>query len=78
VNLIGEEATVISAADPTMKGRKGTVVLETANTLLIDSGPKRFTVQKKGTTLRLARTGSVVRGDQVNGRLEDRLGARKK
>ncbi len=77
MNIIGEQATILKAADPSKNGRKGQVVLETANTVLLSSGTRRFTVEKKGTVFLLDGTARPVIGDDLKGRLEDRLRSKK-
>jgi RNase P/RNase MRP subunit p29 len=73
VNLIGEKLTVLSSSDPTKVGRTGRVMLETANTLLLDSGGKMIRMEKEGSAFRLLGSGKVVTGSEVAGRLQDRL-----
>ncbi len=68
--------TIIDAADKTKKDKSGTVVLETARTLLIESGDRRIRVEKEGTLFVLAGSGETVVGSEIKGRLEDRLGRR--
>ena len=76
MSVIGQDVTVARADDPTKVGRKGVVVLETANTLLLQSGDARCRVEKQGSVFLLGRSGDVVNGDEIAGRLEDRLGGR--
>jgi RNase P/RNase MRP subunit p29 len=78
VNIIGVEVTVVKANDPTKTGRMGEVVLETANTVLLSTGKSSLTVEKKGTTLLLSKSKATVSGEDIDGRLEDRLRSRKK
>jgi RNase P/RNase MRP subunit p29 len=78
VNVIGEKVSVASSRDPTKVGASGVVLVETAKTLYIDTGAKKLTVEKAGQVFVLSRTGEVVIGDQLMGRPEDRIGARKK
>jgi RNase P/RNase MRP subunit p29 len=76
--IVGEDVTVVSSRDPGLRGRSGKVLLETANTLLLDTPGRRSTVPKAGSAFSLNSTGSVLTGDELKGRLEDRLGARKR
>jgi RNase P/RNase MRP subunit p29 len=78
MNLLGEKVTVVRASDPTKKGRRGEVVLETANTVLMSSGNKRFAVEKKGTTFLIVSSGTEVPGEDIAGRLEDRLRSKRR
>ncbi len=79
MNMIGEAVAVLHARDPTMSGTRGKAVLETANTVvLLSSKGRRLTVQKKGTVFLLSPSGTVVAGDDITGRLEDRLRERKR
>ena len=78
MSVVGEEVTVMDSSDSSMKGRKGEVVLETANTLLLHSSDRTFTVVKAGSVLLLERSRQVVTGEDLAGRLEDRLRVRKK
>ena len=76
MNLIGERLTVVSSTDPTKMGKTGLVVLETANTLVIDFGPRRIRVEKAGAVFQISGSGKVLAGADIAGRLEDRWGAR--
>lgn len=78
MSLVGEEVTVVGSSDPTKNGRKGEVVLETANTLLVRSGGRTITLPKAGSVLLLQRSREVVDCGEVHGRLEDRLRVRKR
>ena len=74
MNLIGEQMIVLSSSDPTKVGREGRVLLETAKTLLVESGGRTFRVEKSGSAFKLTSSGRVLTGDDVAGRLEDRWG----
>lgn len=76
MNVIGERLTVLTSPDPTKTGRTGRVVLETANTLLIDSGGKTVRIEKPRTAFMLLDSRKVVTGEDIAGRLQDRLGRR--
>ncbi len=77
MNVIGETMTVLSSTDPTKTGMKGKVVLDTANTLLIDAGNRMLRIEKSGSAFLIHSTGQVVTGSDISGRLEDRLGRRR-
>lgn len=72
--IVGERVKVLNASDPTQIGVRGEVVLESANTIVIEDEGKMKRVQKKGTVLQLRDDREVLRGDELLGRLEDRLG----
>jgi len=73
--IIGEDVRVAGARDSVLLGLRGKVVLETMHTLTIRAGENRKIVLPKiGTALRLA-DGTILLGDDLEGRLEDRIGA---
>jgi len=74
MNVIGEKLTVLTSSDPTKSGRSGRVLLETANTLLIDEGGRTLRVEKAGAAFLMIDSGKVVTGPDIAGRLQDRLG----
>lgn len=74
MNVIGERVTVLTSPDPTKTGVTGRVVLDTANTLLIDSGVRTLRVEKSGSAFLLLDSGKVVTGPDIAGRLQDRWG----
>jgi RNase P/RNase MRP subunit p29 len=76
VNVIGERLTVLTSSDPTKAGKRGLVVLETAKTLLLDTGTRVVRVEKSGSAFLLNRTKRVVTGSDIEGRLQDRWGRR--
>ncbi len=76
MNIIGERVIVLTSSDPTIAGRTGRVVLETAETLLLDSGGRTIRVEKSGAAFKLLGSGKVLTGSDIAGRLEDRLGKR--
>jgi RNase P/RNase MRP subunit p29 len=77
MNLVGQSVFVVGASDPTMAGLRGVVVLETARTLVLQEDTKYLRIQKKGTVLMLADSKENIAGDDIQGRLEDRLRANK-
>ncbi len=78
MSIVGETVTIMDSKDPTKKGRRGEVVLETAKTLLLRTPGGRITVEKLGTVMALAGTDEVLAGDDLAGRLEDRLRERRR
>jgi len=77
MNMIGERMTVLSSPDPTKTGRTGRVVLETANTVIVDTGGRTVRIEKSGSAFMLLDSGKVVTGPDVAGRPQDRIGRRK-
>ncbi|TMP96726.1 MAG: ribonuclease P protein subunit [Thaumarchaeota archaeon] len=49
------------------------MVLERSKTLLLESQGRRLTIQKLGTVIELAGKGEVIRGDDILGRVEERI-----
>ena len=76
MNVIGETLTVLTSADPTKAGITGRVLLETLNTLVIDSGGRTLRVEKAGSAFMLVESGKVLTGSDIAGRLQDRWGRR--
>jgi RNase P/RNase MRP subunit p29 len=71
--IIGEDVRVAAARDAVLLGLKGKVVLETMHTLTIRTDTKRKVVlPKTGSALELS-SGTIVIGDDLEGRLEDRI-----
>ncbi len=71
--IIGEDVRVAAARNAALLGLKGKVVLETMQTLTIRTPANRkVTLIKSGSALELA-GGAIVLGDDLKGRLEDRL-----
>ena len=77
MNVVGMTVTVLSSKDPTKQGRSGVVLLETANTLLLGENGKEVRVEKMGTAFMVQESREVVTGDDISGRLEDRLGRKR-
>jgi len=77
MNIIGEKLTVLTSSDPTKEGRTGRVLLETSQTLLLETGHKTVRVEKEGSAFMLVSSGKVVTGADIYGRLADRLGRRR-
>ena len=78
MSLIGKKVAIAGSTDPTKIGKSGSVVMETAKTLLIDTGGRVVRVEKHGTALSVSGSGEVLLGDDVSGRPEERLGGRRK
>ena len=78
MNVIGERVTVLGSSDPTQIGISGTAVMETLNTLLLDVGGRKLRLAKEGSAFRLLPGGAILTGADIRGRLEDRLGRRKR
>jgi len=71
--IIGEDVRVAAARDTVLLGLKGKVVMESMHTLTIKTGAKRkVTLPKAGSALELS-TGTILIGDDLEGRLEDRI-----
>lgn len=73
MNLIGRRVKVLVATDPTQVGLSGELLLEMSKTLQLESLGRRLTIQKLGTVIELAGTGEVIRGDDILGRVEERI-----
>ncbi len=73
MNLIGRRVKILVATDPTQVGLSGELVLERSKTLLLESHGRRLTIQKLGTVIELGARGEVIRGDDVLGRVEERI-----
>ena len=71
--IIGEDVRVAAARDKVLLGLRGMVVLETMHTLTIRTDSKRkITLPKAGSALQLS-GGEILLGDDLKGRLEDRI-----
>ena len=73
MNLIGRRVKILVATDPNQVGLSGELVLERSKTLLLESQGRRLTIQKLGTVIELGARGEVIRGDDVLGRVEERI-----
>ena len=73
MNLIGRRVKILVATDPTQVGLSGELVLERSKTLLLESHGRRLTIQKLGTVIELAERGDIIRGDEILGRVEERI-----
>ena len=78
MNLIGARVKVVSSSDPSKRRLSGKVALETANTLLLDLGSRILRVEKSGLVIQELSTGTILSGEDIAGRLEDRWGGRRR
>jgi RNase P/RNase MRP subunit p29 len=76
MNVIGERLAVVSSTDPSKVGRIGTVLLDTARTLILDSNGTTLRVEKAGSVFQCCDSKRIITGAEVSGRLEDRWGIR--
>jgi len=76
VNVVGEMLTVLTSKDPTKTGRSGRVLIDTANTLLLDEGGRAIRVEKAGGAFMIMGSGKILTGTDIAGRLQDRIGRR--
>lgn len=76
MSIVGTRAVIIDSKDGTKPGRKGEIVLETAKTLLLKTAEGTITIEKAGTVLRVEGDDEPLVGDDILGRLEDRLRGR--
>ncbi len=72
-HLIGRRVKILVATDPTQVGLSGELVLERSKTLLLESHGRRLTIQKLGTVIELAGSREVIRGDEILGRVDERI-----
>lgn len=73
MSVVGSRATVVDCKDESVRGRKGEVVLETSKTLLLRTSEGTITVEKAGTVLQVEGDDEPLLGDDILGRLEDRI-----
>lgn len=73
--IVGQDVRVAAARDAVLLGLKGKVVLETMHTITIRTdGKRKVVLPKKGSALELS-AGAILIGDDLEGRLEDRIAA---
>ncbi len=71
--IIGEDVRIAAARDTVLLGLRGKVVLETMHTITIITEAKRkVTLPKAGSAVQLP-DGRILLGDDIKGRLEDRI-----
>lgn len=73
MRVLGMDVAVVQCSNPAMVGVHGTVALESMRMLTIVSGDRKVKVAKAGTVLRLRQGEKLVIGDEMIGRIEDRL-----
>lgn len=72
--LIGEEMEVVDSKNKSNLGLKGKIIDETKMTLRIkDFHGKEKILFKNNLTLRLVKSGQVLRGKEISGRPEERI-----
>ena len=76
MNVVGEMLTVLTSKDPTKTGRSGVVLLDTANTLLLQERGRLLRVEKAGAAFMIIASGRILTGSDIAGRLQDRIGRR--
>jgi len=76
MNVIGERVKVLSSTDGTKVGRTGRVLMDTANTLIVESAGRSIRVEKSKAAFLLLDSGKVLTSSDIHGRPEDRLGRR--
>ncbi|HEY4674299.1 MAG: ribonuclease P protein subunit [Thaumarchaeota archaeon] len=72
--LIGLQANVVENSDPTMKSVVGKIVLETRNTLVLETSEGRKILPKKNAELEFSDAKAAkVDGSAIIGRPEERI-----
>lgn len=73
--LIGLDVMVVDHVDRGLVGRRGKVVDESMNILIMDDGLRKIKVPKQGGKFifKLLKEDVVVRGELIIGRPEDRI-----
>ena len=70
---IGRSLSVTSSTDPTLVGRKGSVVNETRNTIALLEGAQRTVLNKTSIAFTVDNSAVVIQGAMVGQRPEDRI-----
>jgi len=73
--IIGEDVRVAAARDAVLLGLKGKVVLETMHTVTVRTEARRKVMLPKAGSAFVLSSGAIVLGDDMKGRLEDRIAA---
>jgi RNase P/RNase MRP subunit p29 len=73
IDLIGKKIAVVQCADPSILGLRGILSLESMKTVTILSGSSKRMVPKRGTVLQVQDGGRLVIGDEMMGRVEERI-----
>lgn len=71
--FIGMQVRIADSSDPTLVGRKGTVVDESRNMLVLESAGKEIRVAKDVVTLAFDDIGIMMDGRKIRYRPEDRI-----
>jgi|TARA_B100000959_G_C14842371_1_gene566606 ribonuclease P protein subunit POP4 len=73
--LIGQKCEIISSTDPSLEGKKGDIVDETMNTLIINEGNSEKIIPKCNVTLllKINKVEVIIKGKRLIGRPEDRV-----
>jgi RNase P/RNase MRP subunit p29 len=74
MNVMGKKLRVFTSPDPTKSGVSGLVVMETAKTIVMETGDLRLRVEKQGTAFLVSGSKEVIFGEELIGRPEERLG----
>lgn len=73
MSIVGSRIKILDSKDATKRGRRGEIVLETANTMILRTEEGKIIVEKKGTVLEVEGKDEPLAGDDLLGRLEDRI-----
>jgi len=73
IDLIGKKVAIVQCSDQSKVGLRGVFALETMKTISIQSEGATRVIPKVGTVFQLQESGRVVVGNEMVGRLEDRL-----
>ena len=73
MRLLGKDVAVMQCSNPLLVGVHGTLALESMHMITIVSEAKKISVAKTGTVLQVQESGRLVVGDDMEGRIEDRL-----
>ena len=74
IAIIGLQATIVENSDPTMKSLKGKVILETRNTLVLETSEGRRVLPKKNAEFEFSAADVArVHGSAIIGRPEERI-----
>ena len=73
--LVGREINIVAAANKSLIGMQGTVLLDTRNMLAIKTGKGKKRIQKKDVTLmiRMEKQDITVAGKELLGRVDERM-----
>lgn len=72
MSALGERMTVLKCKSSSAMGFQGELVLESSNMITMRLGNRLVSLPKLGTVLK-SQSGKVILGDDMMGRLEDRL-----